>query len=155
MAEDSLSFSNMDSWHGGSSGKSALTFKGIIIEHIRRCVINGSTEFRGGYNKEVGNNPVTVVYVPDTRDTYNNSVKMLRCLLLGYFDKQIKEEDEKLRLEFEETFKSYEEQDNKGKEVKNEWYKFKVEWHIRLFEQLILLSKRLNFFEEETSEEEI
>lgn len=154
MVEDTLSFSNMDSWHG-SSGKSALTFKGIIIEHIRRCVLNGSVEFRGGYTKEVGMNPISLVYVPDTRDTYNNSVKMLRCLLLGYFDKIITEADNKLQGEYDIELSKYKELSNKNKEASKEWYSYKVDWHIQLFEQLILLSKRLNFFEEEMSEEEI
>jgi hypothetical protein len=154
MNED-ITFSNMDSWRGSSSGKYGLTFKQICLMHINRTVVNGSVEFRGGYQKEIPHgNFSTYEYIPDTRDVYSNSVRMLRALLLGYFDKQTKEADEKLEEEFNEKYKEYSEREEKGKDIKYEWYSYKVEWHIRLFEQLILLSKKLNFFEEETSEEE-
>ena len=80
---------------------------------------------------------------------------MLRACLLGYFDKKTEDADKKLQEEFQENYKAYTEKEEKGKDVKYEWYSYKVEWHIRLFEELIMLSKRLNFFEEETSEEEM
>jgi len=152
---EEASFSNMDSWRGsssGNSGKFGLTFKQIVLMHINRCVQNGSVEWHGGYWNETGNNPITRTYVHNSRDVYSNSVKMLRACLLGYFDKDIKEEDKKLQDEFAEKYKEYEEKEEKGKGIKYEWYSYKVEWHIRLFEQLIMLSKRLNFFEEDISE---
>jgi len=152
---EEIQFSNMDSWRGGSSGKFGLTFKQIVLQHINRCVVNGSVEWHGGYWNETGNNPTIRTYVQNSRDVYSNSVKMLRACLLGYFDKQIKEADKKLQEEFAGKYKEYEEKEEKGKDIKYEWYSYKVEWHIRLFEELIMLSKRLNFFEEETSEEEM
>ncbi len=151
---DDIQFENIESWRGGSSGKFGLTFKQIVLMHINRCVVNGSVEWHGGYWNETGNNPVIRTYVHNSRDVYSNSVRMLRALLLGYFDKQTKEADEELDNEFKEKFKEYSEREEKGKDIKYEWYNYKVEWHIRLFEQLIKLSKKLNFFEEEASEEE-
>jgi hypothetical protein len=151
---DDIQFQNIESWRGGSSGKFGLTFKQIVLMHINRCVVNGSVEWHGGYWNETGNNPVTRTYVHNSRDVYSNSVRMLRALLLGYFDKQTKEADEELDNEFKEKFKEYSEREEKGKDIKYEWYNYKVEWHIRLFEQLIKLSKKLNFFEEEANEEE-
>jgi|SRR3989344_185503 len=152
---DEIQFSNMDSWRSGSSGKFGLTFKQIVLQHINRCVVNGSVEWHGGYWNEIGYNPTTRTYVQNSRDVYSNSVKMLRALLLGYFDKQMQEADKELQDEFAENYKVYTEREEKGKDVKYEWYSYKVEWHIQLFEELIMLSKRLNFFEEETSEEEM
>jgi hypothetical protein len=154
MNED-IQFSNMDNWRGGSSGKFGLTFKQIVLQHINRCVVNGSVEWHGGYWNETGSNPTIRTYVQNSRDVYSNSVKMLRALLLGYFDKQIKEADKQLEEEFEKERSEYEKLEDKGKDIKYEFYSFKVNWHIKLFEQLIMLSKRLNFFEEETSEEEM
>lgn len=151
---DEISFQNMDSWRG-SSGKFGLTFKQIVLQHINRCVTNGSVEWHGGYWTDIMSNPVTHTYVPNSRDIYSNSVKILRALLLGYFDKQMKEADKELQEEFDKNEKEYSESENRGKDVKLEWYNFKVEWHIKLFEQLIMLGKRLNFFEEEAVEEEI
>lgn len=153
--EDQIQFANMDSWRGGGSGKFGLTFKQIILMHINRCVVNGSVEWHGGYWDERGYNPTIRTYVHNSRDVYSNSVKMLRACLLGYYDKKITEADKKLQEEFNKKYEEYSNQEKKGKEVKYEWYNFKVEWHIRLFEELIKLSKRLNFFEEETSEEEM
>lgn len=152
---DDVAFSNMDSWRGGSSGKFGLSFKQIVLMHINRCVQNGSVEWHGGYWNETGNNPVIRTYVQNSRDVYSNSVRMLRACLLGYFDKQTKEADNKLQEEYAKNYKAYAEKEEKGKDAKYEWYNYKVEWHIQLFEQLIMLSKRLNFFEEETSEEEM
>lgn len=153
---DNIQFSNMDSWRGGSSGKFGLTFKQIVLSHINRCVINGSVEFRGGFWQSINRGAYSdSVYVADSRDVYNNSVRMLRACLLGYFDKQMEKADNELKEEFDEAYKEFSEQENKGKEIRREWYGFKVDWHIRLFEELIMLSKRLNFFEEESSEEEM
>lgn len=151
---DDIQFQNIDSWRGSSSGKFGLTFKQICLMHINRCVINGSVEWHGGYWNETGNNPTTRTYVHNSRDVYCNSVRMLRAILLGYFDKQTITTDTELQEEFNEKYKEYSEQEEKGKDIKYEWYSYKVEWHIRLFEQLIKLSKKLNFFEEEASEEE-
>ena len=152
---DNLSFSNMDSWKGGSSNKFGLTFKQIVLMHINRCVQNGSVEWHGGYWNETGNNPTIRSYIHNSRDVYNNSIKMLRACLLGYYDKKIEAKDKELSEEYINKLKEYEEIEKKDKSIKYEWYSYKVDWHIRLFEQLIMLSKRLNFFEEESSEEEV
>jgi len=153
---ENIQFSNMDSWRGSSSGKFGLTFKQIVLQHINRCVVNGSVEFRGGFNQGINRGNYTdYIYVPDSRDIYNNSIKMLRALLLGYFDKQMKEADKELQEEFDKSYKEFSEQEDKSRELKHEWYNFKIDWHIRLFEELIMLSKRLNFFEEESFEEEM
>jgi len=151
---EDIQFQNMDSWRGGSN-KFGLTFKQIILMHINRCVLNGSVEWHGGYWNETGNNPVTRFYVQNSRDVYCNSVKMLRACLLGYFDKKMEEADKKLKEEHQEKYNAYLQEENKGKDIKIEWWNFKIDWHLRLFEELIRLSKRLNFFEEESSEEEM
>jgi hypothetical protein len=152
---EDIQFSNMDSWRGNSSGKFGLTFKQIVLMHIQRCVINGSVEWHGGYWDERGYNPTIRTYVHNSREVYSNSIRMLRALLLGYFDKEMEKEDKLLSEEYAEKYKEYLEKEKQNKEVKYDWYSFKVDWHLRLFEQLIKLSKRLNFFEEESSEEEM
>lgn len=152
MNEENIQFPSMDSWKG-SSGKFGLTFKQIVLMHINRCVINGSVEWHGGYWNETGYNPTIRTYVGDSRDIYNNSVKMLRALLRGYFDKDIKLRDKELKEEIDKlTVKYYKETISK-KQI----YKLRgeiIKFHIELFEELVMLSKRLNFFEEETTEEE-
>ncbi len=152
MNDDNIQFQNVDSWKGGS-GKFGLTFKQIVLEHIRRVTINGSVEWHGGYWNETGYNPTIRTYVHNSRDVYNNSVRMLRALLLGYFDSKIELIDKQLQKELKEAYEKYKKAEDKS--AKLEYYETKVDIHIRLFEQLIMLSKRLNFFEEETTEEEM
>jgi len=153
--EDSMSFSNMDSWKGGGSNKFGLNFKQIVLMHINRCVVNGSVEWHGGYWNETGYNPTIRTYVHNSRDVYCNSVKMLRALLLGYFDKKIETADKELYEEYTQSYGEYLKDEKASKDVKYEWYNYKVDWHLRLFEELIMLSKRLNFFEEQSSEEDM
>jgi len=112
----------------------------------------------GGYwNKKATGNIVEETYVPDSREVYSNSIKMLRALLLGYYDEKMKKADAELAKEYKQTFEKTEVTDDmskeKKKEVKRVWTTFKIDWHIKLFEQLILLSKRENFFEEISGEE--
>jgi hypothetical protein len=153
---DSLSFQNMDSWNGGSSSKFGLNFKQIVLMHINRCVVNGSVEWHGGYWQEkIQANWTDRHYVQNSRDVYNNSIKMLRALLLGYYDKQMKEADTKLQEEWATKYNQFKEKEKVAKDILNDYYSFKVDWHIRMFEQLIMLSKRLNFFEEESSDDEL
>jgi len=152
MSEDNIQFQNVDSWKGGG-GKFGFSFKQIVLEHIRRVTINGSVEWHGGYWNETGYNPTTRTYVHNSRDVYGNSVRMLRALLLGYFDKQIKPIDKQLQEELAEAYEKYKKAEDKS--AKYEYYETKIDIYIRLFEQLIILSKRLNFFEEEATEEEM
>ena len=144
----------MDSWKG-SGGQFGLTFKQIVIMHINRGVLNGSVEWHGGYWNETGYNPTTRTYVQNSREVYCNSIRMLRACLLGYFDKKMEEADKKLKEEYVSTKKEIDKKFTDTKKGVAEWRDFKVNWYIRLFEELILLSKRLNFFEEETSAEEM
>ena len=152
---DDIQFQNMDSWKGSGSGKFGLTFKQIVLMHINRCVVNGSVEWHGGYWNETGYNPTVKTYMPNSRDVYCNSIKMLRALLLGYFDKTMKERDIELQKELKELHGTFIKQtkENNTKFLKAEYYEDKVALHLRVFEELIMLSKRLNFFEAEETED--
>lgn len=145
---DKVQFSNMDSWRGSGSGKHELTFKQIILMHINRCVVNGSVEFHGGYWQErnAGQYVIEKTYIQNSREVYCNSIKILRALLLGYFDKSIVEKDEKINGDLKKAFEDYEKA--KDKNSKYKYYEKKVELHTRLLEILLLLGKRLNFFQE-------
>jgi len=148
---DDVEFQNTDTWKGGD--KFGLTFKQIILMHINRCVLKGTTEWHGGYwNEKQKSNWVEKYYVPDSREVYNNSIRMLRCILLGYFDDIIESKDKELQEELVKAYEEYE-KSNKDKSAKVEYYEAKVDIYIRMFEELIMLSKRLNFFQEEDTKE--
>jgi len=153
MAEG-ISFANVDTWKGGGSDKSALSFKQIVLMHIQRCVVNGSVEWHGGYWQERYKDNITQrYYVQNAREIFNNSTKMLRCLLCGYFDKEMKDSDDKSKKDFENMQKTYAKTKEKADVKKTQLET--VQLHLVLFEELIRLCKRLNFFEEESSEEEM
>lgn len=142
-----LQFSDMDSWKGSGNKKQFLTYNQIILMHINRCVINGSNEWKGGYweeNTRIQGSGIGVLekrYIPSTVEVYVNSVRQLRALLIGYFDNKMREAD----LAIQEEIKQLKPKDNISK----------TNLSIRLFEELVMLLKRLNFFEEISSEEEI
>jgi len=155
--EEDTSFVNMDNWKGNNSNN--LSFKQITLQQIKTCVQNGSVDWHvGGWKQIQKNNCTEDVYVENTREIYQNSVRMLRVLLLPTFDKQMNNADKELQEEHTSTEKETTNQlkekkeDNLKSEIKKEWISYNLEWHIKLFEQLILLSKRLNFFEEEANE---
>src|SRR5258705_10599700 len=93
-----------------------------------------------------GNSNIVKSYIPNSRETYCNSVTMLRSLLRGYFDKAMEEAEKKLQGE---------PQSNDKEKTPEQITKEKIKYHQDLFEQLVMLGKRLNFFEEEASEEEM
>jgi hypothetical protein len=149
-----MEFENMDNWTGGSRDH-GLTFKQIIIQHINRVVLNGSVEWHGGYTKIISINPTVRNYIPNSRAVFINSIKMLRAILLGYFDKAMKEGDEKYKKE-KKKLSELEDKAKEENEDKEEDYSMqKVENYTNLFEELIMLSKRLNFFEETHDEKEV
>ena|SRR3972149_5105974 len=67
--------------------KGAMTYEQIVLEQIRRCVVEGSKEMVGGYWKERESKGRTVeIYVPDQKQVYIQCVKQLYDLLMPYFE---------------------------------------------------------------------
>ena len=138
-------FSNIETWRGTDKG---FSFKQILLEHLNRCVKNGSQEWHGGYwetkSRSAGGgvSAVEKYYVPDSRGVFKNSVGMFRICLLGYFDSKMKEKDTEIQNKLKEIESS---EEKKKKEV--------IDIHIELLGELIQLLKRLNFLDEEAEEE--
>ena len=148
-------FQNMDNWSGGSGDKFGLTFKQIILTHINRCVLNGSIEWHGGYWNTTGSNPATKTYVHNSREVYINSIKTLRALLIGYFDEEMEKIDEEYSEEMKNLQEEYDKESYDNPKDISELRRRKTNLHLELFEQLVMLSKRLNFFEETSGETQI
>jgi len=75
-----------------------LSFREIILQHLKLISRNYSVELRGGYWEEKPNpipnsNEVIRIYVPDTREVYSNSVEALADMLLPYFDEEMKKSE--------------------------------------------------------------
>lgn len=72
---ESYSFNNL---------KDKITFRDIILQHLRRISQFASVEFRGGY-WEIKETPISTggfsatitnkIYIPDTREVYSNAVE--------------------------------------------------------------------------------
>jgi hypothetical protein len=152
---DDIQFMNMDTYRGGGGGKNTLSFKQILLLHVKKCVDNGSLEFHGGYwiEKSAGTYTIEKTYVQNSREVFCNSVRMLRCLLLGYFDEKMKLVDEPIMLKLAEINKVYEDTKLTSKDAKNIYNEKRISEFITLLEELLLLLKRENFLEEEVVEE--
>jgi len=87
-----------------------LTFKEIVLQHLRRIGGLASKEFRGGYwqdrTKMVGGVGIKErYYIPDSREEYGNAIDFLHDLLLPYFDKKIEDKAKDFYTKIEEARK--------------------------------------------------
>lgn len=176
--DDDIQVLNMDTWKGGGgTSKYGLTFTQIIIQHINRCVLAGSKEMIKGFwqtkRDKYGNDIRS--YEPDTRLEFINCVQTLKHILLPSFDDEAKKktvilmeqinEANKRCLKAEEVWfddlninakkKTYHVKGflNQDAVFFQQFINYKVDIYRMIFEELILLGKRLNFFEEESIEE--
>lgn len=143
MVEDSIEFGDFQNYRGQGYSQ-GISFKQIILQHVNRCVQNGSVEWHGGqWEQKIVNGQIMRKYIPDSRQCFNNSVRMLRAILIGHFDKVIETEDSSI-------FGSIYSLDiPKEPEKKREYDEKIVELYSLLFESLIRLLNRINFLEEE------
>lgn len=74
------------------SGDRVLSFKEIIILHIRKIGNLASVELMGGYWEEriiKGTNETIKLYVPDTREMYSHAIWFLHDTLYPHFDEEM------------------------------------------------------------------
>ena len=107
MADDTQ-FQDVDSYAGGFD-KDKITFKLIVLMHLKQIGHYASCEFRGGYWEEkphpnIHCNATIRTYVPDTREVYSNSVEYLADILYPYFDEEMSKAFKKAE---EDTDKAY------------------------------------------------
>jgi len=140
-------------------------FLEIIYYQIHQVIQKMNREFRGGfYSKEIikGTDETRLVYIPDTREEFCNSVLGLCVILVSRFDKKMKEKWKKHKedeLEIEKEFLDNSSPDEEVilgeafyEDVKDkillETYKNKrLKLYIQLFAQLNLYLGRKNYFE--------
>ena len=106
MAEE-ITFQDADSYSYGFNEK--ISFKLIILNHLKKLTELASVEFRGGYyniiiTKEGAENQI---YVPDSREIYINAVQVMADFLFPHFDKEMKKELERIEREQEELEKKF------------------------------------------------
>jgi len=113
-----------------------LTFRDLMFRHLMKISEISTKEFRAGFwqNKPVKTATGTsmqAVYSPDTRDEYINAVNFLHDILLPHFDKDIKKNEV-------------------DKDIKKDKLLINTR---KLFQDLSILLKRLNYLAAHTSTE--
>ena len=96
-------FIDAESYSGGGGKKFKLTFEEIVMRHLRQICSLSCDEFRGGYtNRQIialpgGMSTKNETYIPDARARYNQSVDSLYDLIYSFFDKEMKDNDERIK----------------------------------------------------------
>jgi hypothetical protein len=101
MSEGDVSFLNMDSYRG-SGFNNGVSINQIVLMHVNRCVVNGSIEWSGGrWETKVVQSGMGAVterkYIADTRETFINSVLMLRSLIIPYIKNDVSVDENKFK----------------------------------------------------------
>ena len=137
-----------------------LTFKDIVLQHLKKITIFASVEMRGGFwqvtpSPSPTNNSIIKVYIPDSREVYSNAVECLSDMLSAYFDEDMTNAEDKI---IKEILTSYERNTIKsaGSKTKREFKKqsdgvnFKIEQrksNKRLFRELCKFLYRKKYLE--------
>lgn len=99
-----------DADHFGGGNFEGVSFRDIIMNHLRRIANFNSVEFRGGYWETrivpLGNNQTTEErrYILDSREVYSNSIQYLHDLLFPHFDEEMKKASETYSKELKKAF---------------------------------------------------
>lgn len=90
--------------------KDKITFRDIILQHLRKISQLSCVEFMGGYYDERtvyapgGMQNTIKTYVPDTREQYSHAVEVLADLLYPHFDKEMQDFENDCKKRLDESF---------------------------------------------------
>lgn len=148
-------FVDADSYQGG--GKDQLSFKIIMLLHLKKISQFQSKELRGGYwikkTVAVGGSMIQDnYYIPDTREEFCGVIEHLHDLLLPHFDKGMNEARAKHDKAVDVIEKEYFEADNDDK-YEQRFRRKKCRLCRKLFQELSLFLKRENYLEIANREE--
>lgn len=91
--------------------KDKITFRDIILQHLKKISQYASVEFRGGYweikpSPKPSSNIEYKIYIPDTREVYSNAVECFADMLCPYFDQEMKDAEQQAIIEEKEIYKN-------------------------------------------------
>ena len=155
MIKKEASFEDAD--QSQFSADNNLTFKDIVLQHLKKITLLASVEMRGGFWQQTPHpnpsiNTDIKVYIPDSREVYSNAVECLSDMLSPYFDKEMIEAEEKVEKEILESYKKNTILQDGSREFKNQNSKvnFKIESRIqnkKLFRDLCKFLFRKRYLE--------
>ena len=136
---------------GSSFGSGGVSFKEIILIHLRRISILGCVEFSGGYWKTVFSSigaPPEKVYIPDTGEIYMNAINCFSILLYPNFDEEMKKDN----TEFKKNISNIQDKIKTSKDSVLH-YSERIELHNDFLCSLGCFLKRENYLEAGTTED--
>jgi len=109
MSEDDIKFEDGENY-SFDYNKDKISFREIILQHLRKIFTLASVEYRGGGYEErtlVSNGVVNSmkVYIPDTREVYSNAIEVMADGLLPYYDSDMEKAEKKYQEQLDLKFK--------------------------------------------------
>jgi len=127
------------------SSKEKVSFREIVLAHLKKILEISTSEFRGGYTKIVySGNTSHKEYVPNSRKCYIQSIEALSDVLIAYFDKEMKKAEEDYNKK-NETLKKEKEGKKSTKNLKINYQNKRVKLARKLFQELNLLLNRKQY----------
>jgi len=126
--------------------KQKIEFRDLVLEHMRKILEITSTEFRGGFEKEIIiGNQIVKEYIPDSRKQYIQSIESLSDVLLPYFDKKMKEKYKEITKKIDSLIENMKKKEKPTDKEIREYTLTKLELCRKLFQSLNLLLKRNDY----------
>lgn len=85
------------------------SFLEIVMIQLNKVVLHTNCEFRGGYysKEQMDNGEIKLIYIPDTREIFINSLFTLALLLKPKFDKDMEEHFKEHNVKVKEIEKAF------------------------------------------------
>jgi len=156
---DGVQFIDADQQQGSGFGK-GVSFRDIVMEQFRRCAVNGSKEWKGGYWSEkvmvakMGEYS-SQVWVPDSRQEFIHAVNILHDLLINLEDDKFKEQYKEWNENWQNLRNELNELMKQGRKKSGEAFNDKAECWRGKFRALNKLMHRLQYLEGGSYEEDV
>lgn len=155
MAEPEDKF--LDAEQQGAFNLEGVTFKDIVLAHLRRITSLASVEMRGGYwesrSRPAGSVMMSEqVYIQDSREAYNNAIDCLSDLCLPYFDSEMQAAEDRCTEKMEKLKEQFS-KDAEQKKNEQIYYSRKLGIKRELFRALSCFLYRKNYFSSEFIED--
>ena len=126
------------------SNPETFTYKEIVMSQLNRVVVNASQEMRKGfwiYSHLPSQSPEKIKYIGDSKKELKQSIDCLHDLLLPKFDKDMKDQSEKLNKEYKGYWDKIKDRQTTP-EKQAEYWEDILEIYRKLFQQLSLFLDR-------------
>ena len=129
-----------------SANKQGISFKEIVLQHLKTILVLTQSEFRGGFYRTVVKGNITdQEYVPDARKQYIQTVESLSDILLPFFDKEMTSNCEDIEKELNNNLLNYNKKEIRSQDDYEIFITEKLRLMRILFRKLNLLLNRIDY----------